>query len=144
MPGNVLQPNYRHLYNIIKYIGDEMKKLMLIVASMFIANLAMADCASQAAEKKLAGAAKSSFMQKCERESKGGAHEACEAKASEKKLAGAARANFMKKCEKDEMAAAPAAPAASSCEAKASEKKLAGAAKNSFIKKCEKDTAEKK
>jgi hypothetical protein len=118
-----------------------MKKLMLIVASMFLANLALADCASQAAEKKLAGAAKSSFMQKCEREAKGGTHEACEAKAMEKKLAGAAKSSFMQKCEKDAMAAAPAAP---NCEAMAVEKKLAGAAKTNFVKKCEKDAAAKK
>ncbi|NBT11717.1 MAG: hypothetical protein EBT24_12200, partial [Betaproteobacteria bacterium] len=44
-------------------------------------------CHQQASEKKLAGAAKSSFLTKCERE----ATERCEAAAAEKKLAGAAR-----------------------------------------------------
>lgn len=42
-----------------------------------------ATCADQAAEKKLAGAAKSSFMGKCERD----ATTRCEASAAEKKLA---------------------------------------------------------
>ncbi len=48
--------------------------------------------------KKLAGAAKSSFMKKCEAEAK----PACEEKAVDKngkKLAGAAKTSFMKKCE---------------------------------------------
>jgi hypothetical protein len=48
--------------------------------------------------KKLAGAAKSSFMKKCEAEAK----PACEEKAIDKngkKLAGAAKTSFMKKCE---------------------------------------------
>ncbi len=54
--------------------------------------------------KKLAGAAKASFMKKCEAEAK----PACEAKAVDKngkKLAGAARSSFMKKCEADGAAA---------------------------------------
>jgi hypothetical protein len=48
--------------------------------------------------KKLAGAAKTSFMKKCEADAK----PACEAKAVDKngkKLAGAAKTSFMKKCE---------------------------------------------
>jgi hypothetical protein len=48
--------------------------------------------------KKLAGAAKTSFMKKCEAEAK----PACEEKAVDKngkKLAGAAKTSFMKKCE---------------------------------------------
>jgi len=50
--------------------------------------------------KKLAGAAKSSFMKKCEADAK----PACEEKAIDKngkKLAGAAKTSFMKKCEAD-------------------------------------------
>ena len=50
--------------------------------------------------KKLAGAAKASFMKKCEAEAK----PACEEKAIDKngkKLAGAAKTSFMKKCEAD-------------------------------------------
>jgi len=52
--------------------------------------------------KPLAGAAKTSFMKKCEKEAGGGA--SCEAKAVSKDgkpLAGAAKTSFMKKCEAD-------------------------------------------
>jgi len=60
------------------------------------------DCTLQAEGKKLAGAAKNSFMKKCEREAKAtGAGAACDAKAAEKKLAGAAKNSFVKKCVKD-------------------------------------------
>jgi hypothetical protein len=65
------------------------------------------DCAAQATEKKLAGAALNSFMKKCERDQ---ALRSCEDAATEKKLAGAARKSFTKKCVKDATpAAAPAA-----------------------------------
>jgi len=83
------------------------KSIIVATVAFFTANTSFAadDCAAKAAEKKLAGAAKSSFMTKCE---KGAAPAApsCEAQAAEKKLAGAAKSSFMKKCEKD---AAPAA-----------------------------------
>lgn len=66
-------------------------------------------CATKAADKKLAGAAKTSFIKKCEKDAvKAGAGDACMTKAAEKKLAGAAKSSFIKKCEKD-MTAAPAA-----------------------------------
>jgi hypothetical protein len=57
-------------------------------------------CDSKAVDKDgkaLAGAAKTSFVQKCKRD-------ACEPKAVDKngkKLSGAAKNSFMKKCEKD-------------------------------------------
>ena len=54
-------------------------------------------CNAAAQEKKLAGAAKSSFLKKCERE----ATEKCEAAAAERKLAGAAKNSNIKKCLKD-------------------------------------------
>ncbi len=54
-------------------------------------------CNSVALEKKLAGAAKTSFLKKCERE----ATEKCEAAAAERKLAGAAKNSNVKKCVKD-------------------------------------------
>jgi hypothetical protein len=54
-------------------------------------------CAAMAAEKKLAGAAKNSFVKKCESD----ATAACDAKAAEKKLAGAAKTSFTKKCVAD-------------------------------------------
>ncbi|MEJ8857647.1 hypothetical protein WKW79_23950 [Variovorax robiniae] len=61
-------------------------------------------CDMQAAEKKLAGAAKNSFVKKCEKDTKAAATPACAAKAVDKNgkpLAGAAKNSFMKKCEAD-------------------------------------------
>ncbi len=86
-----------------------MRLLIAALTLSVFAGLAHASpaCDAKAAEKKLAGAAKTSFLKKCEKDS-GGAS-ACAAKAAEKKLAGAAKNSFMKKCEKD--ASAPAAPA---------------------------------
>ena len=49
------------------------------------------------AEKKLAGAAKNSFVKKCTCD----AQKTCETAAAEKKLAGAAKNSFVKKCVKD-------------------------------------------
>jgi len=51
-------------------------------------------CSAQSGEKKLAGAAKNSFMKKCETDAKA----TCDAHAAEKKLAGAAKTSFTKKC----------------------------------------------
>ena len=58
-------------------------------------------CHAAAAEKKLAGAAKTSFLKKCEKD----ATATCEAAAAEKKLAGAAKNSFTKKCVKDSVGA---------------------------------------
>lgn len=81
-----------------------MKKLIGLLLIAFAATTAYAadDCAAKATEKKLAGAAKNSFMKKCTRDA-GGAMEnpACAATAKEKKLAGAAKNSFMKKCTAD-------------------------------------------
>jgi hypothetical protein len=111
--------------------------LSLLAPSAFAANAA---CEAQAAEKKLAGAAKTSFMKKCESDAAAAApvNAACEKSAAEKKLAGAAKTSFMKKCEADAAATAPVSPA---CEKSAAEMKLAGAAKTSHIKKCMADEA---
>lgn len=54
-------------------------------------------CKLQAAEKKLAGAAMTSFMKKCEKD----AAAACDASAKDKKLGGAAKTSFTKKCVAD-------------------------------------------
>jgi hypothetical protein len=54
-------------------------------------------CASQAADKKLAGAAKTSFLTKCGNDAKA----ACDTQAADKKLAGAAKTSFTTKCVKD-------------------------------------------
>jgi len=71
--------------------------IALAASSVFAAD----DCASRAAEKKLAGAAKNSFMKKCQADAKGPEVTACEATAKEKKLAGAAKNSFVKKCAAD-------------------------------------------
>ncbi len=83
-----------------------MRKLIAIaLASLFVASTAFAaTCEERAIDKNgkpLAGAAKNSFMKKCEKENAGAA---CETKAVDKngkKLAGAAKNSFMKKCEAD-------------------------------------------
>jgi len=54
-------------------------------------------CKAQSAEKKLAGAAQTSFMKKCETDAKS----ACDKEAADKKLAGAAKTSFTKKCVSD-------------------------------------------
>ena len=56
-----------------------------------------ASCAARSTEKKLAGAAKTSFMKKCEKD----ATAVCEVNSAEKKLKGAAKNSFTKKCIKD-------------------------------------------
>lgn len=84
-----------------------MKTLFALLATFAFAGSALADdaaCAATATEKKLAGAAKNSFMKKCNADA---AANTCAATAAEKKLAGAAKNSFMKKCEAD--AKAPAA-----------------------------------
>jgi hypothetical protein len=62
-----------------------------------VANAAGPTCTVTAGEKKLAGAAKNSFMKKCETDAKS----SCDAQAAEKKLAGAAKNSFTKKCVAD-------------------------------------------
>ena len=56
-----------------------------------------ATCKSQATDKKLAGAAMTSFMKKCETD----AQAACDSSATDKKLSGAAKTSFTKKCVTD-------------------------------------------
>lgn len=93
-----------------------MRALIASVSLVLLSTLAHAGdatCEAKAAEKKLAGAAKNSFVKKCEKDSaKESAGAACAAKAVDKNgkpLAGAAKTSFVKKCEKD--ATAPAAAA---------------------------------
>jgi hypothetical protein len=87
-----------------------MRALIATLSLALLSTLAHAGeaCEAKAVDKNgkaLAGAAKASFMKKCEKEA-GGA--ACAAKAVDKNgkpLAGAAKASFVKKCEKDAAAA---------------------------------------
>ena len=62
---------------------------------------AAGSCDAMAADKKLAGAAKASFVKKCQKDAAPAASTDCEAKAGEKKLAGAAKNSFVKKCVAD-------------------------------------------
>jgi len=105
-----------------------MKKTLVITAALLSlgflngaahASAAEAKCEAQATEKKLAGAAKNSFMKKCVADA-GGAPaaapakapdpaEMCEKSAADKKLAGAAKTAHVKKCIEDAKGAAQAA-----------------------------------
>ena len=86
-----------------------MSKLHLLVAiaafGVTIAHAANPACESQANEKKLAGAARNSFVTKCEKDAKASATQSCDVQATEKKLSGAARTSFTKKCVTDATAA---------------------------------------
>lgn len=83
-----------------------MRALIATISLALLSTLAHAGeaCEAKAVDKNgkaLAGAAKASFIKKCEKEA-GGA--ACEAKAVDKNgkaLAGAAKSSFIKKCEKE-------------------------------------------
>lgn len=70
---------------------------------------AAATCAAQSAEKKLAGAAKTSFEKKCvadqQAAAQSNANAVCEKSAADKKLAGAAKTSHVKKCVADQQAA---------------------------------------
>ena len=73
---------------------------LCLVASGVLAETAAPrspSCTADATDKKLAGAAKTSFMKKCQTDSTA----ACDAAAAEKKLAGAAKTSFTKKCVSD-------------------------------------------
>ncbi|MBK9136908.1 MAG: hypothetical protein IPM15_21780 [Betaproteobacteria bacterium] len=86
--------------------------LGLMAGQAYAANPA---CEKSADDKKLAGAARTSHIKKCEADMGAGGNAACEKSASDKKLAGAARTSHIKKCMEDAgkpaAAAAPAAPA---------------------------------
>lgn len=79
------------------------KKVCLVIALTFAGSAFAQDttCTANAAEKKLAGAAKNSFLKKCEKD----AAAKCEIASKEKKLAGAAKSSFSKKCVKDAVGA---------------------------------------
>jgi len=79
---------------------------MLVLSAAFVLmgaalpSLAYAEgvtCKANAGDKKLSGAALTSFMKKCETDAKA----RCDVAASDKKLAGAAKTSFAKKCVSD-------------------------------------------
>jgi hypothetical protein len=65
---------------------------------------ATAECEAKATEKKLSGAAKTSFVKKCEKDMAPVASAACEKSAADKKVAGAAKKSHLTKCMADEKA----------------------------------------
>ena len=74
-----------------------MRTLLIAAAFSLAASGAWAQgasCKGQAADKKLAGAAMTSFMKKCETD----ANKACDADSKSRKLSGAAKNSHMKKC----------------------------------------------
>ncbi len=70
---------------------------ILVISCFATAALADDSCNLQAANKKLAGAAKTSFVTKCTKD----ATASCDSQAAAKKLAGAAKTSFTKKCVND-------------------------------------------
>jgi hypothetical protein len=86
---------------------DTMKKLLFVAALAVFGTNAFASpaCEAQATDKKLAGAAKTSFLKKCEKDAVAEVQKTCDMQAAEKKLAGAAKTSFTKKCVKDATAA---------------------------------------
>jgi hypothetical protein len=81
-------------------IGESMRGVIIAgVLSLFSVSAFAAPptCRDEASAKKLAGAALTSFMDKCGRDAK----TSCEGTANERKLLGAARTSFTKKCLSD-------------------------------------------
>ncbi len=86
-----------------------MKKSLLALCAFLslsiMSQASAATCEAQATEKKLAGAAKTSFLKKCEQDAgtatPSSPQAACEKTAADKKLAGAAKNSFVTKCVKD-------------------------------------------
>ena len=75
-----------------------MKAILVAAVLTLVAGSAQAaSCKAEATGKKLAGAAMTSFMTKCETDAKA----KCEAGSAAKKLAGAAKDSHMKKCVAD-------------------------------------------
>lgn len=71
--------------------------IAIVLIGFFGIAHAQNSCITKVAEKKLAGAAKTSFLKKCENE----ARVICENDDISKRLGGAARAAHVKKCVKD-------------------------------------------
>ena len=75
-----------------------MKALLIALALMLMTDHAhAASCTAEAGDKKLTGAAKTSFLSKCEKD----ATAACDKQAADRNLAGAAKTSFTTKCVKD-------------------------------------------
>lgn len=110
---------------ILTFERYSVKTLIALLGSLVLSLPAYAAdnaCMSQAAEKKLFGAAQNSFIRNCVRHG-------CEAASAEKKLAGAAKTSFAKRCVAEGLQPY--------CEKQATGKKLSGAARTSFMNKCQ-------
>lgn len=108
---------------------------MLVITSLFVGNSALAadaSCDAQASDRKLAGAAKTNFVGKCNLTA-ASAVTSCEGQATTKKLAGAAKTGFIRKCYEGSQVPVPKGIY---CESVANEKRLKASAKTSFIKQC--------
>lgn len=68
--------------------------LIAFASATYAADAADSACMTAAKDKKLNGAARTSFVKKCEKD----ASAKCEMDSKEKKLAGAAKTSHMKKC----------------------------------------------
>ena len=73
----------------------------LLIASFATSAFAADTCKSMAGDKKLAGAAMTSFMKKCQSD----AAKTCDTQAKDQKLNGAAKTSFTKKCVSDAVGA---------------------------------------
>lgn len=71
--------------------------ISLLLSASALAQAAEPTCKAIAQERKIFGAAKTSFLKKCERD----ATERCEAAATERKLTGAAKNSNVMKCVRD-------------------------------------------
>lgn len=80
-----------------------MKKMILVLSTFVAMNAAFADdaCTTAAADKKLNGAAKNSFIKKCQKDSEGSARAMCEKDDVSQRTSGAAKEAHIKKCMKD-------------------------------------------
>lgn len=72
--------------------------LLAVVTSPSIAATPSLECTRLADEKRLVGAAKSSYLRKCEADADGGVLGSCQRAAESKKLAGATRNGHIKRC----------------------------------------------
>jgi hypothetical protein len=77
------------------------KKILIAAVFALVATSANATCKSDAADKKLAGAALKSFMTKCEKDAKA----ACAKDSADQKLKGAAANSHNKKCTMEKVGA---------------------------------------
>jgi hypothetical protein len=86
-----------------------MLKLAVAAIAIFASQAALAAnpaCEAQATEKKLSGAARNSYVTKCDKDAKAAVQKTCDAQAADRKLAGAAKTSFTKKCVTDATSAA--------------------------------------